>query len=65
MEAALDVPEEESKQLSNPNSSHRGDDYGDEDDDFPDDFAEQYRKKQEAMLAELKSIYDVKTEWSQ
>ena len=65
MEAALDRLEEESKQLSNPNSSHGGDDYGDEDDDFPDDFAEQYRKKQEAMLAELKSIYDVKTEWSQ
>jgi hypothetical protein len=46
--------------------SQGNDDYGDEDDeDFPDDFAEQYRNKQEAMLAELKSIYEVKTEWSQ
>ena len=65
MEAALNRLEEESKHLSNPASSHGHDDYGDEDEDFPDDFAEQYRKKQEAMLAELKSIYDVKTEWSQ
>ena len=30
-----------------------------------DDFAELYRRKQEAMLAELKSIYDVKNEWAQ
>lgn len=29
-----------------------------------DDFAERYRLKQEAMLAELKSIYDEKTEWT-
>lgn len=29
-----------------------------------DDFAELYRRKQEAMLAELKSIYDVKNEWA-
>ncbi|CDW77641.1 UNKNOWN [Stylonychia lemnae] len=32
------------------------------DDSYPEDFAEQYRKKQESMLAELKSIYDQK-EW--
>jgi len=29
-----------------------------------DDFAEQYRKKQEAMLAELTSIYNAKNELS-
>ena len=32
-------------------------------DSCTEDFAEQYRKKQEAMLSELKSIYDEK-EWA-
>lgn len=35
----------------------------DEDDGMQaDDFAEQYRRKQEAMLAELNSIYNAKNE---
>ena len=33
----------------------------DDDDEFPVDFADQYRIKQDAMLAELNSIYDEKT----
>jgi hypothetical protein len=36
-----------------------------EDEDFQEDFAENYRIKQEAMLAELKSIYDANSGWTQ
>ena len=45
---------EEEKQLTD-------DDDDDDDDEFPVDFADQYRIKQDAMLAELNSIYDEKT----